>query len=79
MRAEVCGWLDRRGFRYIPPQANFVLIDVGRDVADVIPRMLAQGVAVGRRFETVERWMRVAMGTESEMEKFQRVFAQVVG
>src|SRR5262249_52936488 len=49
IRAELCSWLDENGFRYIPPHANFVLINVLRDVRELIPRMLAEGVAVGRR------------------------------
>ena len=40
--------------------------------------MLAEGVAVGRRFEAVSGWMRVAIGTEQEMEKFKAAFQKVV-
>ena len=79
IRAELCGWLDRKGLRYIPPQANFMLIDIQRNVQDIIPRMLAEGVAVGRRFDSLDTWMRVAIGTELEMEKFRTVFQKVVG
>ncbi len=79
IRAELCAWLDRKGLRYIPPQANFVLIDIQRGVQEVIPRMLAEGVAVGRRFDQFDEWMRVAMGTEAEMDKFRTVFQKVVG
>ena len=79
VRAQICSWLDARGFGYIPPQANFVLIDIGRDVREVIPRMLAEGVAVGRHFDSVDRRMRVAMGTEGEMEKFKGAFVKTVG
>jgi histidinol-phosphate aminotransferase len=79
VRAEVCRWLDAKGRRYIPPQGNFVLIEIGRDVSEVISKMLAEGVAVGRKFETVERWMRVAIGTENEMARFERAFEKVVG
>jgi histidinol-phosphate aminotransferase len=79
IRAELCSWLDERSFRFIPPQGNFVLIDVQRDVKDVIPRMLAEGVAVGRRFAAVGNWMRVTMGTQQEMEKFKVAFKKVVG
>jgi histidinol-phosphate aminotransferase len=79
VRAQICSWLDARGFQYVPPQANFVLIDLRRDVRDVIPRMLAEGVAVGRHFDSVDRSMRVAMGTEREMEKFKAAFQKVVG
>jgi histidinol-phosphate aminotransferase len=76
VRAELCRWLDARGRRYIPPEANFVLIDIGRDVSEMITRMLAEGVAVGRKFDGVERWMRVACGTEQEIDKFERAFAK---
>jgi histidinol-phosphate aminotransferase len=79
IRAELCGWLDHRGFRYIPPQANFVLIDIRQDVQSIIPRMLAEGVAVGRRFDSLDTWMRVAIGTPMEMEKFRTAFEKVVG
>ncbi len=79
IRAGFCSWLDERGFRFIPPQGNFVLIDIGRDVKDAIPRMLAEGVAVGRRFAAVSGWMRVTMGTQQEMEKFKAAFKKVVG
>jgi histidinol-phosphate aminotransferase len=79
IRTAMCRWLDGKGRRYIPPQANFVLIEIGRDVSEVISKMLAEGVAVGRKFDAVERWMRVAIGTESEMARFQRAFEKVVG
>jgi histidinol-phosphate aminotransferase len=79
IRAELCSWLDGKGLRYVPPHANFVLIDIQRSVQDIIPRMLAEGVAVGRRFDSVDTWMRVAIGTEMEMEKFRAAFEKVVG
>ncbi len=78
IRAQLCSWLDEQGFRYIPPHANFVLIDIRRQVRDVIPRMLAEGVAVGRRFASLDGWMRVTIGTEREMEKFRLAFQKVV-
>jgi len=28
--------LDARGFRYVPPGVNFVLIEIGRDVQEAI-------------------------------------------
>lgn len=78
IRADLCAWLDANGFHYIPPHANFVLIDVRHDVRELIPRMLAEGVAAGRRFGSVGGWMRVTIGTEQEMEKFQVAFKKVV-
>lgn len=78
IRGKLCSWLGSNGFHYIDPQANFVLIHVGRDVAPLIPQLLARGVAVGRRFEAVPDWMRVAVGTEQEMAKFRSAFLAAV-
>ncbi len=79
LRDELCAWLTSQRFRFLPPQANFVLIDIRQPVAAVIPKMLAQGVAVGRRFDGVDNWMRVAIGTSAEMEKFRIAFRKVAG
>ena len=78
VRTELCGWLERKGLRFLPPHANFVLIDIQRNVQEVIPLMLAEGVAVGRPFVSLDTWMRVAIGTEMEMEKFRTAFQKVV-
>jgi histidinol-phosphate aminotransferase len=78
IRAGVCAWLDKRGVRYIPPHGNFVLMDIARNVQEAIPQMLAQGVAVGRRFDSLDTWMRVAMGTEEEMAKFRAAFEKLL-
>jgi histidinol-phosphate aminotransferase len=74
IRAELCSWLRDRSIRFIEPQGNFVLISTGRDAAETVPKMLANGVAVGRRFEAVNQWMRVAIGTEAEMSRFRAAF-----
>jgi histidinol-phosphate aminotransferase len=78
IRDQVCSWLDQAGVEYIRPHANFVLIHLARDVRDTIPRFLAEGVATGRRFEAMSTWLRVAIGTETEMEKFQAAFKKIV-
>ena len=79
LREELCSWLTSQSFRFLPPQANFVLIDIRRPVVEAIPKMLAEGVAVGRRFDGVDNWMRVAVGAPAEMEKFRVAFRKVVG
>jgi histidinol-phosphate aminotransferase len=78
IRGQTCSWLDQNGFEYIAPHANFVLINIRRQVREVIPRMLDAGVAVGRRFAELDNWMRVTMGTGPEMEKFKVAFEKVV-
>jgi histidinol-phosphate aminotransferase len=77
VRADLCGWLREKGFAYIEPHANFMMIDARREVRGILPKMLEQGVAVGRPFPPMNNWMRVTIGTEREMEKFRKAFAAV--
>lgn len=79
VRRSFCAWLDRHGVEYIPPAANFVLFRVPAPVSELIPKLLAQGVAVGRRFDTLDSWMRTAIGTQTEMEKAQAALTRVLG
>jgi len=76
-REEMCAWLRAKGLRYIPPQANFMMIDVGRDVRTIGPVLARRGVAVSRPFPPLGRMMRVSIGTDGEMAKFREVFWSV--
>ena len=77
-RTELCEWMAHKNIKFIPPQANFVMIETGRDAKDVQAAMLAKGVAIGRRFPPLTTMIRVSIGTDAEMEKFRRVFTEVV-
>lgn len=77
IRAEVCAWLRQKNLRYIAPHANFVMIDIGRDVRTFGAAMFQKGVAVGRPFPPLNQMLRVTIGTGREMEKFREVFWQV--
>jgi histidinol-phosphate aminotransferase len=77
IRSGVCAFLKERDIAYIDPHANFVMIDVRRDVRSFIPEMVARGVAPGRPFPPLTNMLRVSIGSESDMEKFKRVFAEV--
>jgi len=79
LRGELCRWLAERGLSYIEPHANFVMIDLGRDVREVISEMVRRGVAPGRPFPPLDTFLRVSIGTPAEMERFRAVFAEVMG
>jgi len=74
---DLCEWLRQKRLAYIEPHANFVMIDIGRDVRSFGDAMFRQGVAVGRPFPAVEHMLRVTLGTDSEMAKFRDVFWRV--
>ncbi|HSB13032.1 MAG TPA: aminotransferase class I/II-fold pyridoxal phosphate-dependent enzyme [Bryobacteraceae bacterium] len=78
IRASLCAWLRERNLNYLEPHANFVMVDLGREVTSVLPKMYRRGVAPGRPFPPLTNMMRVTIGTEAEMEKFKKTFAEVM-
>ena len=76
-RSELCSWLRTKNINYIEPQANFVMIDVGRDTREFGRQMAQKGVAVGRPFPPLDHMLRVTIGTDAEMAKFRDAFLPV--
>jgi histidinol-phosphate aminotransferase len=76
-RRELTGWLQERGVKFIDPNANFVMIDVGRNAREFITKMPALGVAPGRPFPPLDNMLRVSIGTDADMAKFREVFWKV--
>jgi histidinol-phosphate aminotransferase len=74
VRTEV----ERLGTAVLPSEANFVMIDMGRDVGPVIASLRDRGIEVGRRFPAMPRHLRVTIGTPDEMKRFVEEFARVV-
>lgn len=77
-RKLVYSHLDRLGFQYIPSQANFLMIDLRRDVRPVIAALARRNVHVGRFFPSLPNFMRVTIGTPIQMEAFLSRFREVV-
>ena len=61
----------------MPSAANFLMADLGRDVAPVIAGLRERGVRVGRRFAALPHALRVTIGTEEEMRAFRAAFADL--
>ncbi len=76
---KLCSQLDELGYRYIPSHANFMMIDLRRDVKPVIKTMADHGVEVGRFFPALPNFMRVTIGTKPQMESFVSAFRAVMG
>jgi histidinol-phosphate aminotransferase len=69
-RRWLCAELAKDGRRYIPSQANFVMIDVGGDVVPIGEAFKAKGILVGRKFPSMPNWLRVSIGTPAQTEAF---------
>jgi len=76
-RRELCAWLRERNVKYIEPNANFLMIDTGRNAREFITVMPRLGVAPGRPFPPLDNMLRVTIGTDAEMAKFRDVFWKV--
>jgi len=74
----VTGELDKMGYKQIPSQANFIMIDVKRPVVPLIQAMKQRNVQVGRLFPALPNHMRVTIGKKTEMETFLSAFRQVM-
>jgi histidinol-phosphate aminotransferase len=77
-RASLCAWLKENKLNYIEPHANFMMIDVGRPAPQVISKMLAKGVAIGRPFPTYPNMVRVTIGSDQDMVAFRKSFLEVL-
>jgi histidinol-phosphate aminotransferase len=78
VKKTVCTELDALGYRYIPSQANFIMIDLRREVRPVIDALRNRNVEVGRLFPALPTFMRVTLGTDAEMKLFLTAFREVV-
>jgi histidinol-phosphate aminotransferase len=78
IRSEVFDWLDRNRYPYIPSQSNCFLLDTKRAGKDVMDAMERQGVIIGRVWPVMPTWVRITVGTQSEMERFRAAFKRVM-
>lgn len=76
-RKFVCGELDKLKFTYIPSQANFMMIDMRREVKPLIAAFKDRKVHVGRLFPPLPNHLRVTIGTKPQMERFLAVFKEL--
>jgi histidinol-phosphate aminotransferase len=79
IRNDLAAWLDRRGFAYIPSEANMIMIDCRRPGREVYTAMLRHRIAIGRSWPSLPTHVRVTIGTRDEMALFKAAFARVMG
>lgn len=66
--------LKRYGFRFLPSQANFILIEMGRDADEVFQDFLRHGVIIrSMKAYGLPTWIRVTVGRRMGNARFIRV------
>ena len=78
IRQATFDWLDRQGYSYIPSETNFFMLDTKRPGKQTIDAMEKDSVFVGRVWPVMPNWVRVTVGTQPEMERFQAAFKRVM-
>ena len=79
IRAGFVKWLTEKGLKTIPSETNFVMIEIGKPVPPIIEALKARGFLVGRLFPSMPTHLRVSLGTEDQMARFQPVLGEVLG
>jgi histidinol-phosphate aminotransferase len=72
--------LDELGLSYVRSHTNFVLIDIGRDAADLVSRLLREGIIVrpAKGFG-LPNCIRVTIGTPAENKQFIQALKKLIG
>jgi histidinol-phosphate aminotransferase len=78
IRAATFQWLDQHGYKYIPSESNFFLLDTKRPGKEVIQAMAQHNVIIGRVWPSMPTWVRITVGTQPEMDQFQTGFKRVM-
>jgi histidinol-phosphate aminotransferase len=78
IRQQTFRWLDRNGYSYIPSEANHFLLDSKRPGQEVRDAMAKENVMIGRVWPSMPTWVRITVGTQEEMERFQAAWQKVV-
>ncbi len=66
------------GFTMTSGDANFMMVDIKRNVADFKKLALTKGVAIGRPFPPLTTQARITFGTMDEMKKATAVFRELL-
>ncbi len=69
---------EQLGFRPGPSDANFIMVDIRRDVKEFQAGCRKLGVLVGRPFPPLNTYARISLGTDAEMRQAIEVFRRVL-
>jgi histidinol-phosphate aminotransferase len=78
VRESTFAWLKSNGYEYSPSVSNCFMLKTGKPAGEVIAAMAHQNVFIGRPFPAMPNWVRITVGTQSEMEQFQTAFQNVM-
>jgi histidinol-phosphate aminotransferase len=78
IRTDNLAWLKTNGFEFTPSQSNCYMVDVKRPGAEVIAAMAKKDIYIGRAWPAWPTYVRITVGTQAEMDAFQKAFKEVM-
>ncbi len=78
IRQQTFDWLLANNYKFIPSESNCFMIDTGRPGHDVMAAMASRDVYIGRVWPIMPTSVRITVGTQAEMAKFQTAFHEVM-
>jgi histidinol-phosphate aminotransferase len=78
IRSETFEWLTANDYSFIPSETNCFMLQTNRPGREVMAAMAKQGVYIGRVWPIMPTYVRITVGTNSDMQKFQTAFKQVM-
>ena len=78
IRQQTFDWLSRNGYSFIPSESNCFMVDVKRPGQEIRDAMAKENVLVGRIWPIMPTYVRVTVGTQEEMQRFQSAFQKVM-
>jgi histidinol-phosphate aminotransferase len=78
IRDDLLAWMDKKGYAFVPSEANMVMLDGKRPGRETVAAMLKHKVAIGRTWPSLPNHVRVTIGTRDEMAKFKAGFERVM-
>jgi histidinol-phosphate aminotransferase len=73
-RQEFLNSANLRNLKPIDPHANFVMVDTQHPAEELIEHFRRHKILIGRRFPTLETYIRVSLGSAAEMRTFWKVW-----
>jgi histidinol-phosphate aminotransferase len=78
IREDVCAFLDKKGFSYVPSLSNKFMLDVKRPGMEIVKAMAKEKILIGRVWPAWPTYVRVTVGTQTEMNKFKAALVKVM-
>jgi histidinol-phosphate aminotransferase len=77
-RASVFEWLTANNYKFVPSETNCFMLDTGRPGKEVIAAMAQRNVFIGRVWPIWPTYVRITVGSRSDMDRFQAAFKEVM-